>query len=172
MASSDWSGPYAGLSYGRTTADITFPSGRFNFGDGQSSGVYAGYLWQRGTLVYGAELAYGSVSGSSIVGFPLDTITSSLDLKARVGAAANKALFYGVLGYSQVDYEDTTIPPPRAIDLDGLAFGIGAEFMVSERMTLGLEYLKRKGSGTASDNPAITAESSFGTLGLRLGLSF
>ncbi|MBL9050529.1 MAG: porin family protein [Tabrizicola sp.] len=171
-AGADWSGPYVGLTYGQTSTDFTLPSGPFAFTDGDTAGVYAGYLWQRGALVYGAELAYASVSGAEIVGFPLDRITHTIDLKARLGVLANRTLFYGVLGYSRAHYKDTTLPPPRDINLDGLAYGLGAEFAVSEKLTMGLEYMSRDGSGAASDNPAIIGNSTFDTLNLRVGLSF
>ncbi|MFN3994618.1 MAG: outer membrane protein [Tabrizicola flagellatus] len=170
-ATHDWSGPYAGLSYGRTSADITFnTSGFFDFENGNTAGIYGGYLFQRGSLVYGGELAYGKVSDTFVPGFGGDDeIDRALDLKARVGFAANRALFYGVLGYSQFQYVE---PPTREFKLDGMAYGLGAELALGSRFVLGLEYLSRDGSGAANDDPTVTGDAKLNTLSLRVGLSF
>ena len=68
-AAHDWSGPYVGLSYGRTSADIDFSTtGAFDFNDGKAAGLYAGYLFQRGQLVYGGELAFGRINDAFVPG--------------------------------------------------------------------------------------------------------
>ena len=167
----DWSGFYAGLSYGKTSADIAFTPGiSFDFEDGSVAGLYAGYLFQRGAFVYGGELAYGKVRETFLPGFNGDDeIGHVLDLKARAGLAANRALFYGVLGYSQSTYVE---PPLLEFDLDGLVYGLGAEYAVTPRLSVGLEYLSRDLSGTATGGVAIEADTRVDTLSLRVGLSF
>jgi outer membrane immunogenic protein len=134
------------------------------------AGIYAGYLMQRGSFVYGGELSYGSVSDTFIPGFGGDDeIEHVLDLKARAGFAANKALFYGVLGYSMANYVE---PPAREFDLDGFAYGVGAEIAVTPQLVVGLEYLSRDLSGAASDNATVTGDANVDTLSLRVGWSF
>ncbi|MBL9053572.1 MAG: porin family protein [Tabrizicola sp.] len=165
VAAYDWSGPYVGLSYGNTSADIVFSSGAsYEFEDGTVAGVYAGYLVQRGAFVYGGELAYGSTSDTIIT--IVDEIERALDLKARLGYSANRALFYGVLGYSTARYSESA---GIDLDLNGFSYGIGAEFAVSPRFTLGLEYLSRDLSG---EIPGLTADANLDTLSLRAGFSF
>jgi opacity protein-like surface antigen len=170
----DWSGPYVGLSYGKTSADITFNTGNnFDFEDGDIVGLHAGYLFQRGALVYGGEIAYGSLSDTFIALPTCCEITHSLDLKGRVGYATNRVLFYGVLGYSMFEYvEYAGGIETLDMDLDGFAYGLGAEYAVSDRLTLGLEYMARDGSGDAAEDASITADSSLDTISLRVGLSF
>jgi opacity protein-like surface antigen len=171
VAAHDWSGPYVGLSYGRTSADIEFSTtGAFDFNNGNIAGIYGGYLMQRGSFVYGGELAYGRINDAFIPGFgDDDVIEHALDLKARVGLAANRALFYGVIGYSQFNYFE---PTGVDMDLDGLALGLGAEVAVTERFTMGLEYLSREGSGDDSLGSGITGDANLDTFSLRVGLSF
>ncbi len=171
VAAHDWSGAYVGLSYGKTSADIDFSStGLFDFEDGRVAGIYGGYLVQRGSFVYGGELAYGKVSDSFIPGGfgDDDEIEFVLDLKARAGFAADRAMFYGVLGYSKSNYIEPGVTPFE-IDLDGVAYGVGAEFAVSQRFVLGLEYLTRDLSGSSEGT---TGDTNLDTLSLRAGISF
>jgi opacity protein-like surface antigen len=170
VAVQDWSGPYAGLSYGRTSSDIDFnTTGLFDVNDGKVAGLYAGYLFQRGTFVYGGELAYGRVSDANVPGFPASEFSSILDLKGRAGVAVNRALFYGVIGYSKAKFDDG---PTREFDMDGFAYGLGTEFAVTQRLTVGLEYMARDVSGNASDDATVTGDANLDTISLRVGLSF
>ncbi|MFN5996073.1 MAG: outer membrane protein [Paracoccaceae bacterium] len=176
-AAHDWSGPYVGLSYGRTTADIDFSTtGPFDFNDGKAVGLHAGYLLQRGQMVYGGEIAFGRVKDSYVPGGfgNDDEITKYLDLKARVGFAANRALFYGVLGYSQATYDEYAGVGvlSSSSDFDGLAVGIGADFAISQSLSLGMEYLSRNLSGDYEGVAGATADVNLDTLSLRVGLSF
>jgi opacity protein-like surface antigen len=166
----DWSGPYVGLSYGGTSADITFRTdGAFDLDDGNMRGLLAGYLWQREAVVLGGELALNAVSGTVAPGHGCCEIDQSVDLKARVGYAADRALVYVVLGHSRLRYLD---PSGRAFDLDGFAYGIGAEYAATRHLALGLEYLARDGSGTATDDPSATARAEFDTVSLRIAYAF
>jgi opacity protein-like surface antigen len=47
--------------------------------------------------------------------------------------------------------------------------GLGVDFAVSQRLTMGLEYLARD---LSADNAGISLDSSLDTLSLRVGLSF
>ena len=93
-------------------------------------------------------------------------VSRVVDLKARLGFAANRVLFYGVLGYSDAPFDDSGV----GYDTKGLVTGLGADFAVSQRVTMGLEYLHRDLSG---DNGLGTSlDSSLDTVSLRVGLSF
>lgn len=166
----DWSGAYAGLSYGAASADLQYPQIglTYDLDGGTVVGLHAGYLFQRGHFVYGGELAYGKISNLEVPGFELeDGIDQVIDLKARGGYAVNRALFYGVIGYSQ---SPVTADSAKA-DMDGVSVGVGAEFAVSERLTLGLEYLSRDVSGVP-DQSTIVSEASVNTFSVRVGFSF
>jgi outer membrane immunogenic protein len=167
----DWSGGYVGLSFGATSASVDFSStGEFDFDDGTVLGLHGGYLFQRGSLVYGGELAYGAVGDTQVVGFvESNEIERILDLKARLGYATNRVLFYGVLGYSFANYVE---PAGREFDVDGFAYGVGVDFAASDRLVFGLEYLSRDLSGSASDDSSVTGDFDLDTLSLRVGFSF
>jgi outer membrane immunogenic protein len=169
-AAHDWSGAYVGLSYGRTTGDITFSTaGFFDTENGTIRGLYAGYLAQRGSFVFGGELAFGSVKGAGVVGVPTSEFVKAVDLKGRAGFAMNNTLLYGALGYSKVDFDDT---PAIEFDMSGLNYGIGAEVAVSQMFTVGVEYLARNVDGQSSILSTTRGDANFDTLSLRVGLSF
>ena len=171
VAAHDWSGAYVGLGYGRASGGFTYSNGSsFDLESGKLKTLFAGYLMQRGNLVYGGELALSNGSGITTVGFPNESVDRVLDLKGKVGVAANRALFYGVLGVSKVDYEFATVPAQN-YSATGVGYGIGVDFAVSNRVVVGLEYMNRKTDG---DIPTTTISSDLdvNSLSLRVGLSF
>jgi opacity protein-like surface antigen len=171
----DWSGAYAGLSYGTTSARFAEQGDVIEFTDGTVAGVYGGYLVQRGSFVYGGELAYGAISDAFN---PLAVIGSGtsfdrvFDLKARAGLSANRALFYGVLGYSQAHYTQEGDGDAVQVDSDGFLYGIGAEYAVSPRLTIGLEYLLRDLANEGAVDLDGDASVDLDTLSLRVGFTF
>lgn len=170
VAVHDWSGAYVGLSYGTATGEVQFNPGSFSeFTDGNVAGAHAGYLFQRGAFVYGGEVAYGEVSDVFYPGFDAeDGLDYVLDLKAKAGFAANRALFYGVVGYSQ----STLYVDGGVWEMDGVSIGAGVDFAMTERLTVGLEYLSRDVSALPTGGGVNEANTTVDTLSLRLGLSF
>jgi outer membrane immunogenic protein len=155
----DWSGPYAGVSL----ADVTGAYEEFLIGDptpedpwqtdrlsGGTTGAFIGYNFQRGDLVFGAELAYarGEVG--------LETFTSNwldahLDLKARAGVAAGRTLVYGVVALSSADRYAAVLDDPLRVSGTGL--GLGMDVLLGDRGFMGLEVLRRKLSFDEGDIP-------------------
>ena len=167
----DWSGAYVGLTLGSASGDLaTSPlPGVFDITSGTYAAVHAGYLIQRGRTVLGAELSYGTAGSAGLEGVATSEFQIILDLKARIGFAANNVLIYGVVGRSEVFLYDN---PTNDFDMQGTSYGLGAELALSERLTLGAEYLTRKVSGTASSLSFLDADTTFDTLSLRASLSF
>ncbi len=167
VAVHDWSGFYAGLSYGSAGGDIQFvPGSSAELGSGTIGGAYLGFLVQRGSLVYGGELAYSDVKNTTFDSF--EGIDTAFDLKARLGFAANRTLVYGVLGYSRADL----FVDGGEWTLTGMSYGLGAEFALSDRVSLGLEYLTRDLEGDEAGGFPVAAEGNLDTLNLRLTFSF
>lgn len=166
----DWSGAYVGLSYGRTNNDLTLDSMPFDANDGTTTGFFAGYLMQRGNFVYGGELSVGNINDAGLTAAPTIEFTKSIDLKGRAGFAANKALFYGTLGFSKVNIDFGGL---TEIDMDGMSYGVGVDYAVSKTLTVGLEYLARDIDGDLNIMAlSLPSEANLDTLSLRLGLSF
>lgn len=172
----NWSGPYLGVFAGGATStmdvtDVTGYNGGGGTGDfsyhptGFFGGAYAGYNWQNGHVVFGAEgeLGYLGLSGSQqyppYVGVRtnVDSVASVdsdfyASLTGRLGYAFNNVLVYakgGVAGLNtKVSYIDndpagiTLVSGTSATKfLGGWTVGGGVEVAISPKWTLKGEYM-------------------------------
>jgi opacity protein-like surface antigen len=156
----DWTGPYAGLGIGKV--DGTQNSGAGYALEGTPVSLFGGYNWQNGNLVFGGELALHS-DDITLTAFPSIEYKNMIDLKGRLGYGSGRTLVYGVLGVSKTTYENGGFTD----DLDGFAYGLGAEFLVSDKIFAGAEYLRRDFDHS---NPGVTTDIS--TFSLRVGIKF
>lgn len=169
----DWSGPYVGLSYGRFSGDFSTPTGLgtalFDYESSTAVGAFVGYNFQRGQMVYGAELGYSKPS-MLILADGDDVLDSLIDLRGRVGYSVGKALIYGALGYSRADLTINGTDNPT---VSGTSLGVGVDLKVSQKLFVGLDYTSRNLSGT-NENPGNTfdMDTTVKSVGLRVGLSF
>jgi outer membrane immunogenic protein len=156
-AAHDWSGFYAGGTFGSGTGGdmeydddgdlITYDS----LEPGSSYGAFVGYNVQNGTLVYGGELAYSQVDapGFGPIGWPAETFDYFVDAKARVGYAMNNMLAYGFAGYTSSEFE---FGSDTVYSGGGLNYGVGVDMMVGTNMFVGVEYIARDlAIGTGGD---------------------
>ena len=139
--------------------------------DGKGFGGFVGYMMASGAWAYGGELAYARTDyheiepdGSSE--YPEYNFNHTLDLKARVGYAVDRALVYGVLGYGFSEYEEGD--ETALFDVDGAIFGLGVDYLVSDRMFVGAEVLSRD-IGRSGNGPF---DADVTTVTLRAGLKF
>ncbi|MDC1379984.1 porin family protein [Octadecabacter sp.] len=162
----DWSGAYVGLSYGFASGDYSFSYIDRDMDDGSLTQLFGGYQVQRGALVYGGELAFGSAQDTVVTGFPTAQVTDMIDLNGRVGYASCDFLIYGVLGYTMSEYSDNTTISGGEWDIGGINYGIGVDYAISDNFVIGAEYLIRDLSG---DNPGGTnsATIDFDTISVR-----
>ena len=146
----------------------TVPATGFLLDSGNATALYLGYLWQRNNLVYGGELAYTRLKDNFVTGFTCCEVDRSIDLKGRVGMAANRVLFYGVLGYSMSSYDEGS----GNWDPSGLSYGLGVDFRATQRLNIGLEYLARDLNGDNPNGLGQEVNIDLDTVSLRVGLSF
>ncbi|MGI3168885.1 outer membrane protein [Pseudooceanicola sp. C21-150M6] len=136
MQTGDWTGGYFGGSLGYADID-----GGGASGDGVIGGLQLGYDYDFGSFVAGAELeALGS--DVDLGGVSLDNMYR---LKARMGYDAGPALIYATGGYANAD--------SSIGNDDGWVAGVGAEYMMTDKVSVGGEYLYHEfndfnGSGT------------------------
>ncbi|MFW2544102.1 outer membrane protein [Primorskyibacter sp. 2E107] len=149
---SDWTGPYAGLSFGNLSMD----SGGVEE-DGMIYGLFGGYDYDFGQFVAGAELEYQATDDFSLGGVDVDDVWR---LKARGGYDAGPALLYATAGYAKAN---TSIG-----DAEGAVYGVGMDYKVTERFTVGAEYLRHDFNDIGSTN--IDAEAD--TISLRGAMRF
>ena len=170
----DWSGAYVGVQSANSSyTNRYFVDGVFDFspvdGGGAMHGLFAGYNHQIGNVVVGGEIAY-LIGKPAYDGSPEFFYTDMLDLKARAGYSLGRVLPYAVIGWSKTEWRNPSLLP---VDADGMSYGLGVDIRVSDRVLVGLEYLKRDLVG---DNwvefPALNIEGDFSTVAFRVAYEF
>lgn len=149
--SADWTGFYAGaqLGYGDVSSDIAGVEG-----DGAIGGVHAGYRYDFGQFVAGAELAYNGANIDLGTGSKLDDVTQ---LKVMGGVDLGSTLVYATVGAAYAnanvagtDYSDT-----------GYLIGVGMDYAINDAWTVGGELAHHRFNdfdGTGADFRANTAQ--------------
>lgn len=127
-AGTDWSGFYAGLQYGTGDLSASFRGVSVDAGDFDAYGIHAGYMWDLGGFVVGAELDYNKVAldGDS------DADGDLMRVRGRLGADLGRFLPYATLGLASLSSDGESE--------SGATYGLGADFLVSDNFSVGLEY--------------------------------
>lgn len=172
----DWSGAYVGgaistITSGEGTYVYSGEDGDAYDLEGEGFGLFGGYNWQRGRLVYGAELGFTKTEGTMPDSATGTFLESTLDLKARLGGAFGDALVYGFAGYSTADW---TNEPANALTnpaMQGYNVGVGVDYSLSNDWAVGAEFIHRQLETDFNENDnGVRAE--FGSLQLRVSRSF
>ncbi len=165
----DWTGAYVGAQggYGWSSADVSnmefegAPSGipAFDVGlDGAMGGLTAGLNYQTGRVVFGLEsdisLTWVSGSDDTYEGSPGFTSEADLHwlstLRARAGIAMDRILVYATGGLAIGSVEGTIhddyglagiITTHDTTTHLGWTMGAGAEYVISDQLTLKAEYI-------------------------------
>ena len=132
----DWSGAYAGVQLGYGDVDS---NGAGLDGNGFLGGVHAGYRWDLGNWVAGAELAWdkANIDLGDVAGDQLDDVTA---LKLTAGREIGNSLVYGTLGAA---YANASVGGADLSD-NGFVYGLGFDYAVNDRWTVGGEVLQHK----------------------------
>lgn len=129
-AGADWTGFYAGLQFGQGDLSAervgSVEQPRLST-DIDALGVHVGYLRDFGNFVAGAELAYDNVDADGPAGS-----ADLLRLRARLGYDLGRFLPYLNLGMARLSDSGESA--------NGMTYGIGADYLVTDRISLGLEY--------------------------------
>ena len=148
-----WTGGYVGLQGGGIWSDSSVnepDTGVFseNFNGGLFGG-YAGYNWQSGAWVYGAEGDFNGVWNDetfNIGGFDVDVGTDYLaSLRGRVGYAFDRTLIFATAGVAftrmsaEADLFDG-VSLNADDNLTGWTVGAGAEYAFTDNWIGRLEY--------------------------------
>lgn len=166
-AADGFTGFYGALEFGTIDGDVTNAPLTSPFDDGTAFGLAAGYNWQTGSFVFGGEVRILRADDFTWpLGGDTDAYRTLYDLRGRAGYAIGDFMVYGALGYSA-----GTLAPsaPNPVDTDGMNFGIGMEYNISERFFLGADLTRRDLEGS---NAVSTFETEIDTLSLRGGLRF
>lgn len=147
----DWTGFYAGLQYGTGDADADFIGLASGDDDFDALGVHVGYLHDMGQWIIGAELDYNKLDWDSG-----DDDTDLIRLRGRVGYDMGRFQPYVTLGIARAsgDVRDEDLG-----DFDysetGFTYGIGAEYLIAERFSIGAEYTRTEFSDFMEDEVGV-----------------
>jgi outer membrane immunogenic protein len=151
----DWSGAYVGAQLGY--ADIDSNDAGLD-GNGMLGGVHAGYRWDFGQYVAGAELDY-DVADIDLGAVDGDTLDDVARLKLIGGAKFGRSLIYGTVGAAHASAN------VGGVDLsdNGWFLGAGMDYAVSDRWSVGGELVQHKfddfdGSGVDLDATTLKAK--------------
>lgn len=145
-----WSGGYVGLQggYGWTDVDVDvdFDPGFSDSFDanGGFAGLYAGYNFQSGSFVGGieADINKAWIDETALVG-PIEADTE-LDwfgsIRGRAGFAFDRALVFGTAGVAFASASADVLGESYDLNYTGWTIGGGAEYAVTDNITLRGEY--------------------------------
>jgi outer membrane immunogenic protein len=111
----DWSGAYVGAALG-----VTDGSDVHKF----TPGAFAGYRYDTGSYVVGAEAGYNRVNSTNG--------GHSADVTAQLGYNMDKVLPYVSVGYSRVSVSGN--------DYDQPVYGVGVDYAVTDNVIAGMSY--------------------------------
>lgn len=157
---SDWTGGYVGgsLSFGDLSASSTFGDD-FN---GGGLGVHAGYNYDLGSIVLGGEIEFtGFDITDDATGQDLDSVIRA---KVRAGYDAGAFLPYITVGVAQA----STSGALGDLESDGVLYGIGVDYSVSDVVTVGAEALRHEFDDFDSTGIDLDAD----TFSLRISYDF
>ena len=166
----DWTGPYVGAFAGLPSG--AYPSDDdddYGFETGFAAGGFVGFnLESNSGMIYGLEIA---MHGTNLVDDDNDYALRALtDVKFRIGkpidAFGSSMLLYGFGGLSIGDA--TTDDMDESYAALGPNIGIGAEYMVGSKVSVGLEHTQRAMFGHYTENGAVWN----GTTSFRVAVHF
>jgi outer membrane immunogenic protein len=136
----NWQGPYVGLNLGYQWGSVSNSSVR---PAGVTGGAQAGYNWQLGAFVFGAEAdIHGSDSNDVFATWKFSNPWFGT-VRGRAGVALNHFLLYGTLGlaYGTLRAQSTFGGPAESKTGVGFAAGAGLEVAMMGSWTARAEYL-------------------------------
>lgn len=152
----DWTGGYAGVQLGYGKANI----GAGN-GNGMLYGAQAGYLYDFGSYVIGGEIDFNASRIDLGGGNSLDSLARA---KLRAGFDAGPALIYATGGAA---FGTATIGGTSYNDT-GYFYGVGADFMVTDRIVVGGEITQNQFNGFSGSGSNVDAT----TVAVRVSMKF
>lgn len=161
-AGNDWSGFYMGGSLGYASVDDNLGAFSDSF-DGATYGLHAGYDYDFGSFVMGAEI---EISGFDLSDTNTNTTIDSVSrFKVRAGYDAGNFLPYLTAGVAKLS---TSGAPLGDVDDSAGFYGLGLDYKMTDRIRVGGEVLKHEFNDYADSGLDVDAT----TAALRVSFEF
>lgn len=178
----DWAGAYGGATASRHSGTGTdyldgnvFDGGYTNPFDrtGNMLGVFAGYRWQNGNIVFGPEIS-ASFGAIRMDGVPENKVTDTQSIQVKVGYATDRALFSVGLGYAAANVDPRCVVECGSASLSGRTISVGVDYLVTDKIFLGASVTNKSfGKGTYEIlSPVWELDGDDTALELRVGYNF
>lgn len=157
IANGDWTGGWAGMSFGGVRADETN-------GPTKSSGligVRGGYDYDFGRYVLGGSVGYDKTDVGLGVG--TDKLKDIARVSVRGGVDLGQTLVYGTVGAARASAELGGVSHHDT----GWSAGIGADYRLNDRWTVGGEVLQNEFNNFGGSGTDIKATTAAINVGLR-----
>ena len=137
-ATADWTGFYGGVQLGGAELSLHQPALDAHLGlEGRHYGLHVGYLRDYGQFVAGGELSYDKLDDfdAGVEGGDFDG--NVIRAKLLAGYDSGKFLPYAAVSFARMELESG----PVSMDDTGFGFGVGAKFLATPRVMLGVEWM-------------------------------
>lgn len=131
-----WNGFYGGLQFDITSPELDGTPTQVGTGHGGTAFVGYNHAIDQNWVV-GGELSFGRQSGMEAGPNEL-IIENAVHLRGRAGYNVGNTLLYGSLGYMTADFNGGG----PDISGDGMTFGLGAETMITDRVSARIEFTR------------------------------
>lgn len=179
----NWTGFYAGAHLGgeflRDSA--TYGAVRHKLpGSSVTGGVQAGYNWQTGPWVLGAEADVGYGHPTKTKAFGVNTMKQEKDwsgtVRARAGYAVDRALIYGTGGLALANFATTgtsgAVTQKDTTTRAGYAVGGGVEYAMTNNVSVKGEYLYEGFGKVKSTLAGVPAKNDLSDHIVRVGVNY
>ena len=146
----DWRGSYFGIQGGGvfgSNAEVLVPAAAplFSFNgsdlDGVHGGIFGGYNFQSGNVVFGIDNDFSVTSGESGIGFSSADLRTLSSLRGRIGYAFDRVLPYvtGGLAYGNIRVSEANLGSDSKFQF-GWTAGAGVEAALTDYVSARVQY--------------------------------
>ncbi|MBY4892975.1 porin family protein [Rhodobacteraceae bacterium N5(2021)] len=169
---SQWTGFYAGFATNIISPEFDNSTAMIPLQEGTGFGAYGGYNYAIGdNFVVGAEVGIsGPVSFQTALGNPDFEFDNVVNARVRGGYAIGNALVYGSVGYQMVNYSAAAGISTDG-SADGLVYGIGVEMLLTDSVSVRLDYTSTHMNPEAGTLPGVPGDAQIDANAVGLGVA-
>lgn len=167
-----WTGFYAGFATNIISPEFDNTTALIPLQEGTGFGAYGGYNYALGdNFVVGAELGIsGPVAFQTSLATPDFEFDNVVNARIRGGYAIGNALVYGSVGYQMATYSALAGVATDG-SADGLVYGIGLEMLLTDNVSVRLDYTSTHMNPEAGTLPGVPGDAQIDANAVGLGVA-